>query len=465
MKTNLSTKQLLMGLALAGAAMMIGCGTADDMPTSPSYSSPADLADLQAYTAIGNSLTAGYQSGAWGNPEHVAASYPNLIARQLGIANFKQVSMVGTGLGFVSGSPVGNMVVNFSTTGAAQLSYSTVDMTNVAALQAGAPTDFDFSAPRNFGIPGITLMHAAGAPLNVYATGNPYAAFYLNANSFGKTQLQLAAESGASFVTCWLGNNDVLGFVTSGGTGSITPEATFQASLAGTLGALGTAPYVAVMNIPNVTDIPFVTYFNPVLNATLDAMGAPMHAVWVMDDALGHAVPVYTDPGTNNYVLLPAASAMAADPTRGASSSNPLPDAYVLDAAELELAQAAVESFNGMIADGVAGLNSGRDHDALLVDMNAFFSNVVAEGYHAYGAHFSTAFVSGGLFSLDGVHPTSLGYAVIANVILDAMNEGWGLNIEPVDVSEFIGVNNGLGSITGPVQLPDFRPVVELFQH
>lgn len=36
---------------------------------------------------------------------------------------------------------------------------------------------------------------------------------------------------------------------------------------------------------------------------------------------------------------------------------------------------------------------------------------------------------------------------------------------DQVDVSEFIGVNNGLGSITGPVQLPDFRPVVELFQH
>jgi len=465
MKTILSTKQVLLALAVTGATLMMGCGTADDLPTSPSYSSPADLADLQEYTAIGNSLTAGYQSGAWGNPDHVAASYPNLIARQLGIADFKQVSMAATGLGFVSGSPVGNMVVNFTETGSPVLSYSTVDMANVAAMQAGAAADFDFSAPRNFGIPGITLMHAAGAPLNLYAAGNPYAAFYMNSASAAKTQVQLAAESGASFVTCWLGNNDVLGFVTSGGTGSITPGATFQASLSGTLAALGTAPYLAVMNLPSVTDIPFVTYFNPVLNAKLDAMGSPVHAVWVMDDATGAAAPVYTDPGTNNYVLLPAASAMQADPTKGASAGNPLPDAYVLDAAELAQAQAAVEDFNDRIEAGVAALNGSRAHDALLVDMNAFFSGVVATGYDAQGEHFSTQFVSGGLFSLDGVHPTNLGYAVIANVILDAMNEGWGFNIEMVDVGEFIGVNNGLGSLVGPIVMPDFRPVVELFQH
>ena len=459
------TKTLTLLALGAVAVALTGCGSSDDLPTSPRYASTTDLAGLQEYAAIGNSLTAGYQSGAWGNPEHVAASYPNLIARQLGIAGFKQVSMSGTGLGFVSGSPVGNMVVNMGASGPA-LSYSEVDPTNVAAMMAGAAADFDFSAPRNFGIPGITLMHSAGAPLGVYAGGNPYAAFYTNATSAAKTQLQLAAESGAGFVTCWLGNNDVLGFVTSGGTGAITPEATFQASLAGVGALLGSTPYLAVMNVPNVTDIPFVTYFNPVLIAMMDALGAPMHAVWAMDNGLGMAVPVFLDPGTNNYVLLPAASAMAADPTLGRTSANPLPDAYVLDAGELAAAQAAVVTFNGMLEDMVDGLNAlDRDHHAILVDMNAFFSDVVQNGYSYAGETFTTRFVSGGIFSLDGVHPTSLGYAIVANHILEAMGEHWDLELEPVDLAEFIGVNNGLGSWNGPVAVPDFRAVVELFQH
>jgi hypothetical protein len=220
------------------------------------------------------------------------------------------------------------------------------------------------------------------------------------------------------------------------------------------------------MNIPSVTAIPFVTYFNPVLNAKLTALGYP-HAVYAMDNELGHVVPIFTDPGTNNFILLPAASAMAADPTLGASATNPLPDALVLDAGELAVAQAAVEDFNLQLADGVAALNTaGREHHALLVDMNSFFGHIVAHGYSAYGETVTAQFVSGGLFSLDGVHPTSLGYAVIANEILENMNAHWGLNVEPVDVAEFIGVNNGLGSsIDQPLQWPDFGSVVELFQH
>ncbi len=464
MKSTLNIR--LAALALV-AVSLVGCGTSDDLPTTPNYSDEADLAGLQAYAAIGNSLTAGYQSGAWGNPEHVAASYPNLIARQLGIADFQQVSMVGTGLGFSGGAPVGNMVVNIGATGPV-LSYTTVDAANVAAFQAGAAVDFEFMAPRNFGIPGITLMHAAGASLDAYyagGLGNPYANFYRNASSGSKTQVQLAAESDASFITCWLGNNDVLGYVTSGGTGSLTPSATFQATLGGTLGALGTAPYLAVLNIPSVTDIPFVTYFNPVLNAKLTALGYP-HAVYAMDNELGHAVLILTDAGTNNYILLPAATAMTLDPTLGGSAANPLPDALVLDAAELELAEAAVEDFNQQLADGVAGLNAtDRAHDVLLVDMNTFFTHIVAHGYSAYGETFTTQFVSGGIFSLDGVHPTSLGYAIVANQILANLNEHWGLNVELVDLADFIGVNNGLGSVDQPLQWPDFGSVVELFQH
>jgi lysophospholipase L1-like esterase len=457
---QLLTKQRLLA-ALAAAALALGCGTSDTIPGSPTHDSAADLADLQEYVAIGNSLTAGYQSGAWGNPEHVAASYPNLIARQLGIAGFKQVSMAGTGLGFSGVTPVGNMVVNFDSTGTAALSYTTVDPANLAAMAAGAPVDFDFNAPRNLGIPGITLMHAMGAPLGVYAAGNPYAAFYTNASSSAKTQVQLAAEAGANFITCWLGNNDVLGYVTSGGTGAITPSATFQASLSGALGMLAnTAAYLAVVNIPAVTAIPFVTYMNATIIAQLDALGLP-HAVYAVVDGATTALPL----GGGNYVLLSAATAMSADPTLGASPLNPLPDAYVLDSAETAAAQAAVEDFNARIAAGVTALNAGRDHDALLVDMNAFFNHVVAHGVTYGGETFTAQFVEGGIFSLDGVHPTSLGYAIVANEILETVNAGWGFDVELVDPAEFIGVTGGLGSVEIPAELPDFGSVVELFQH
>jgi hypothetical protein len=40
-------------------------------------------------------------------------------------------------------------------------------------------------------------------------------------------------------------------------------------------------------------------------------------------------------------------------------------------------------------------------------------------------------------FSLDGVHPTQRGYAVIANLIIDVINDGFGATIPKVDPSSY----------------------------
>jgi hypothetical protein len=400
-------------------ALLLGCGTADEMPVQPSWDGAAQLDGFQNYAALGNSLTAGYQSGAWGNPGHVAHSFPALLARQLGIAGFDQVSLEATGLGFDDGAPVGNMVVNFDAAGNPVLGYTEAAQANLAALAAGAPGSFDFAAPRNFGIPGISLLHSVGAPLEVYAQGNPYAGFYLNANSIGKTQLQLAAEAGADFCTLWLGSNDVLGFVTEGGTAAISDLASFQGAYQMALANLAGVEHILVLNIPAVTDIPFVTYFRPVLAAMLEGMGLPT-VVMAMDDDLGTPVPISLDPAAGNWILLPAASGMADDPTLG-SPLNPLPDAWVLDAVEVALAVQAVTDFNAAIAAAVDAANAGRTTPILHLDAKAFFADVVENGYEVHGEHFSTEFVSGGVFSLDGIHPSSLGYGILTNRIIERM--------------------------------------------
>jgi len=380
------------------------------------------------------------------------------------------VSLAGTGVGFAGGAPVGNMVANFDAMGNPALVYTGADGANLAALVDGASESFDFAAPRNFGIPGITLLAAANYPLGAYASPaddldlrNPYARLYLNSASAAKSQVQLVAESGADFCTLWLGNNDVLGYVTAGGdsTATITPLGQFAASFQGTLAALAGVEHLLALNVPGVTDIPFVTYFRPVLAAMLESYGMDP-VVMAMDDDLGMAVPVSLDPAAGNWILLPAASEMAADPTLG-SPMNPLDDAYVLDAAEAETAAQAVADFNAAIAAAVDAANAGRTTPILLLDVNGFFSDVVAGGYDVQGEHFSTEFVSGGVFSLDGVHPSSLGYGMIANRVIEEMNDGWNLDVAPVDLSTIFGVTPGLGAPVGAAQLPDFSTVVELF--
>ena len=46
-------------------------------------------------------------------------------------------------------------------------------------------------------------------------------------------------------------------------------------------------------------------------------------------------------------------------------------------------------------------------------------------------------FVFGGAFSLDGVHPTARGYAMIANMFSAAINTKYGSNLPPVKLSDY----------------------------
>lgn len=434
---------LLAGLAL----VLVSCGDEDSLPGVPSHENPSTSSqDFGKYAAIGNSLTAGYQSGAWGNPDHIEYSFPNQLARALGINTFDQVVLGGTGVsGTTSGGvPVGgNQVLNFDANGNSVVDWSPLDASALATLMGGATgTPIDFTAPRNFGIPGITLAAAAFGDLMDVAQVIPFAGMYTNATSATLSQVDLVAtQADADFITCWLGNNDVLGYVTSGGVGAaaggqdITDQSLFGLSINYTLGQFATVPYVMVMNIPDVTDIPFVTYPN-------QRLGAAGVTQLYGSDLAGNIVPVNL---ATDYVLLSGLSLVSGGV--GSTPDNPLGPQYVLSATEAATAQDAVDAFNGLLQDAVAGINTARGGSlppVLLVDMNGYFNDVVAQGVTVGDNRLTVVYGSGGIFSLDGVHPGSLGNAAVANRVIRAMNAGWNRNIQEIDISDLFGVAPGL---------------------
>ena len=61
-------------------------------------------------------------------------------------------------------------------------------------------------------------------------------------------------------------------------------------------------------------------------------------------------------------------------------------------------------------------------------------SDLNDRGYVVNGRRLTTAFL-GGLFSLDGGHPSLTGHAIIANEIIKTMNRRTGAAIPPVSVS------------------------------
>jgi lysophospholipase L1-like esterase len=105
----------------------------------------------------------------------------------------------------------------------------------------------------------------------------------------------------------------------------------------------------------------------------------------------------------------------------------PLTDSGFLTAAEITQVQTTLAGYNSAISAEVTAVGG------ILVDIHSYFqtlqSGITINNYKA-----TTGFL-GGLFSLDGVHPTNTGYALIANQYITALNSTANTNITEVNVS------------------------------
>jgi hypothetical protein len=89
--------------------------------------------------------------------------------------------------------------------------------------------------------------------------------------------------------------------------------------------------------------------------------------------------------------------------------------------------QTTVDQYNSAISQEVTAVGG------ILIDIHAYFqtlqSGITINNYKA------TPGFLGGLFSLDGVHPTNTGYALIANQYINTLNSNANTNITEVNVS------------------------------
>ncbi len=74
------------------------------------------------------------------------------------------------------------------------------------------------------------------------------------------------------------------------------------------------------------------------------------------------------------------------------------------------------------------------------MDVYEIFNNINANGYEEDGITMTTDFVTGGVFSLDGIHLTPRGYAMVSNFFIDAINQQYGSSISKVYLSQYPAV-------------------------
>lgn len=447
-------------LLLIAVGLLFACE-----PKINDFKTTSGAADFSKYVSIGNSLTAGYADGDLylSGQEN---SIPAILAKQFEAAGggvFKQPLMFDE-YGFGQ-----RYLLDASIPGPVSAGV-TPDARNFQSIAADGPFN-------NMGVPGAKSFHLVPGA-EAYSLLNPYYKRFA-AEPGVSTVLGESMAQNASFFSAWVGNNDVLAYALEGGASdSITPMPYFAAALGGILqGMTANGAKGVLASIPDITSIPYFTFMNTKLpynglvltleqaaqlnyaysqfELYLASIGIPYtfgfifvqgQNAFVIEDKtipLPDALAVFRvrqmKPGELFLLTLPTDSlqnnGMGSIDMSGASPlPYGIPDKYILSLTEIQEIQAATTAFNQVI------YNYANQFGLAFVDMNAKLNEIAQSGVTYDGIQFTTAFITGNSFSLDGVHLTAQGNAVAANYFIDAINDKYGSQIKHVNPRLYPGI-------------------------
>jgi len=423
-------KKYILNTFLA-AVILFAAACKPDIDTAVGTS--AGQANFSKYIAVGNSLTSGFADGGL-YLEGQKVAYPNLMAAQMATVGggsftspfFTDAQANGSGYltlsALVNGSPTLTNVTS-----------------NLAYRDAAGHLTKYTGEVQNLGVPGMRVDLAFAGQ---FGAANPYLERLLTDAQVGTVSyFQFIQGRNHTFFSLWLGNNDALGYATNGGvttdaTNVLTDKSTFALLYSNLVNALTAGGAKGVVGtIPDVTAIP---YFNTVTVAAL------LNAAKAINPAAA-AIYIQTGAGSvraatsEDLIRLPFQSAglfgvpNASGLPYGLHPLNPIANNWVLDKDEIVKVKDYVNSYNSTI-------KSLANSKGLAIADTYAYLNQVKTGIVLQGVSINSAFITGGAFSLDGVHLTPRGNAVIANVFIDAINGKYGSNVPTVDITQYRGV-------------------------
>jgi len=391
-------------VAALGAIVALAACSGNKEVLGPDSPPGGDI--FRSYVALGNSITAGFQSNGI-NDSTQRQSYALLLAKQMG-TQYHYASLAGRGCT----PPIANGL-----TGAlvANAPAGTCDLRAATSV-----TD----VLNNVAVPGARVLDPTSASS---VASNALTTFILG----GKTQVQKALDAQPTFATIWIGNNDVLQPALSGLFQPIVSTQTqFQTAYDAMISQLlAGAPDLKGVLI-GVAKAQFLPSFTTgaLLFATPAAQGA-------INAATGKTVLI--DPGCNNSTslinvvsIIPAIKA-GTHPAVIACAKGlypaPVGDVYVLDPAEQTTLNTAIDAYNSYISTKATSIGFAY------YDPNTLFAAQKASGAIPPFPNFaSTTATYGTLISLDGVHPTGAAHRLIANDLIAVINAKYLTTLAPV---------------------------------
>ncbi|TVP74880.1 MAG: SGNH/GDSL hydrolase family protein [Gemmatimonadales bacterium] len=365
---------------------------------------PADEL-FERYVALGNSITAGFQSEGI-NAQTQVEAYPVLLAEQMNTP-FPIPTLTSPGCP----PPVIN------------------GLTRERLGGAGAPQCSLRGLPaperiHNLAVPGaatLDLLSNQGQGTNA----NELTTLILG----GFTQIQLAEALEPTFASVWIGNNDVLGAALAGVAteATVTDPAELATNHAQVLDRLEDAGARGgvVIGVADVTLVP-----NLVPGAAFwaaEAEGALPGTFQVSDACAPEAAG-----GQGEAVLVPFAWGFGELLARAEAGQEATLDCTdetrVLVPEEVDFLQETVAAYNEALAA------DAQARGWAWFDPNPLFLELADQGLvPPFPMVSDPEALFGPLFSLDGVHPSGAAHRLVANGVVDAVNATYGTNLEPVE--------------------------------
>ena len=446
-------------VGVASTLLLAACAPGQDAPT------PNTGVNASRYVAVGDSYTAGLSNDGLTRTSQ-DYSFPNQLAQQFSRANanatFSQPYLeAGSGSGYLllvdlptTGLPVvrrvaGQAVIRkFANPNAC----NGPDTVRLLTRSATAST-----LPQNLGVPGLQLTQIETAGLGNAVNATPNGTF----NSYFERLLPAAdnrtylravtdASASATFFTYFMGLDNLLPYVRSGGTcglstiSSLAPLMNANAKkLLDALTAGGRQGMIA--RLPALTNLPLLRQGQGLLlQRRLQASFGDTARVYYLDNfGSGQAI------SESDYVLstaLPRVGVRTPVVVNGTTMMlpygrdirNPLSNADVLTKNELARATLVVTNHNTYLEETLAPLYKmpiALDNKRTL-DSNAAFPNFVGESVLVNGVTYSTEPVRGNFFSLDYYSLTPRGNALLANAFILAINSAYRANIPAIEVNK-----------------------------
>jgi lysophospholipase L1-like esterase len=414
--------------------------------------------------AVGDSITAGFANATLVD-ETQRLSYPALMAAQMGVP-FGQPLISAPGLPSLGFRFDRNKRV-------LEMPY--------LSLQPARRLDASNDRVHNFAVPNARLWEILALREK---PGNALDALFQVILQGRGTQIEQARRKEPDLVLVWVGNNDVLHVIARPPDDKdstvlerlesrMTPVEDFYTAYRALLDRLtapykagprkGDAPDLIVANIPDINDLPILVPLGKTLG---EACGVPFTVKvhrWLglaplpkdaktllTAEKLAGMELSLTKLGQKDTHPPGSKVSLIAFIDKDLNGHNALftairemkrcfTDAQVLDPVQLRRIQKRITDYNAIIDDLCVAKNIP------VLDIHALFKNA-ANGIQVATTKLTTSY-TGGLFSLDAIHPTHTGNAILANAFLNVLNSeirqrgafgGWRQPISLIEVESVL---------------------------